>query len=464
MTIITCCGKEYNIPYSVDTETSQYIKDIVEFSNNVDITIPIDDKYCTVINNYIEYKRLRVNLKASNIFIGNSLPLPIIPRHRLLLSFQLDTLLIDDIYFKYLAGQTFNNWSIMCNIVYNDFNDDLQWSLFLLAPYDFIPKNLLNNNLFMSQWNNINQNKCIRVNNGSEWYYNNCERDDGQYQESIETYHTVNFGTKDGTYVKKEVGYKRQIMRFKYNNNYVHDISYIDGEKDGLWRFWYDNDQNRLESESYYVNDQLHGTSREWYDNEQHTLESESHYTNGERDGTWRQWYNNEQHSLMSEYSYVNGKSDGTTREWYDDYDHTLKFEGHYINGKAVGVWKEWYDNNQHSLERETYYVDDKMYGIQTTWYNNKSHSLKSEGPYINGKRDGRWRSWHDNEQHSLESEGYYVNDKRDGLWKFWYDNVHHTLKREAYYVNGTRHGHSIEFDRDGKVISDGEYIHGVKQ
>ena len=60
----------------------------------------------------------------------------------------------------------------MCIMVYNDFNDDLQWLFFVSAPYDFIPKHVLDNDLFITQWNKLNQSTIIKVNT-NEVYYNN---------------------------------------------------------------------------------------------------------------------------------------------------------------------------------------------------------------------------------------------------------------------------------------------------
>jgi len=137
MPVITCCNKQFNIPYIGDTvdTSSLYIKDLVELSGDVNITITVPDKYCTVIDTYVEF------------LLSNQVP--ITSRERLFLCFQLNTLLIDEDYFKYCVQQTFNNWSYMCNMVYNDFNDDLGWSFFVYCPHDFIPKYLLNNNTFM---------------------------------------------------------------------------------------------------------------------------------------------------------------------------------------------------------------------------------------------------------------------------------------------------------------------------
>jgi len=389
MPTITCCNKEFNIPYipHVDDKEyngSLYIKDLVELNNdNVDIIIPIPDKYCNVVDNYVEYTK---NNKVS-----------ITSRERLFLCFQLNALFIDESYFKYLIQQTFNNWSYMCVMVYNEFNDDLQWSFFVHSPIDFIPKYLLDSDPFMKRWNKVNQNIITNVNNGNEVYYSNVKTvDTYNNYEIIRTYHTVKY--KSNNDYAKEVGYVRVITYNPDTKNIVREDSFIDHEPDGLWRSWYDNDKHALKSEECYIDGKKDGVWRYWYDNDQHTLKSEGHYVNGEIDGVWREWYDNDQQTT------------GILREpWLR---HTLKSEQHYVNDEKDGLWRYWYDNDQHTLE--------------------------AEGHYVDGKLDGVRRSWYDNDQHTLKSEGYYVNDEKDGRW--------------------------INFDVNGNIISDDEYVYGDKQ
>jgi len=219
MPIITCCNREFNIPYNDDIN-SVYIKDVVKSFDNVDVNIRIPDKYCIVIDNYVEYIR------------GNGIPCT--RRDRLLLCFLLNTLFIDDVYFKHLIQQVFsaahlivqpsvrtnlrfNNWSYMCNMVYDDFNDDLQWSFFVYSPYDFISKHLLDNVLFMTQWGKINQNVIIKVNHDDEVYYNNVEAINKNGQKITKIYHIVN-NKKDVSYAK-ETGYRRETLYYDISGN-----------------------------------------------------------------------------------------------------------------------------------------------------------------------------------------------------------------------------------------------------
>jgi hypothetical protein len=222
MPFITCGNSEFEIPYiNDDAITSQYIKDLIQTYDNIVVIVPIPDIYCTIISNYIDF----VNDINDQITIT---------KQSLELYLNLDTLLIDDAYLSYLVQQIFDQWSELSNIVYNDLNDDLQWSFFLYSPYDFIPNHLFNNKLFMQQWNENNQNKVIKVNDGTEVYYNNVKVIDSDGLVSISTYHTV-----DG----EDVGFK---TTFKYypNGNLLSESEYFDGKLNGVSRGWYDNEND----------------------------------------------------------------------------------------------------------------------------------------------------------------------------------------------------------------------------
>jgi len=504
MPVITCCDKKFVFPYS-DELMSEYIRDVVEAFNDEDLIIPIPDKYCSVIDNYISF------------IYGERTP--IVSNDKLLLTFQLCTLLVDDSYFNYLLEQVFDNWSDMSRIVYNNFDDDLKWAFFLQSPYDFIPNYLLDNELFMSQWEKFNQNVIIKVNQGDDIYYNNIESINDSNNRTIQTYHTIN---------GKEVGYKKQIEYYGNSDNIETEKYWFDGKEDGIWRWWYNiqTEINDQQTEGILREQGLHFTE---FIARRRTLECEGHYVNGKEHGVWRQWYNNQReindqqttgilpqgeslrhiedgllHTLKLEQYYVNGELDGISRQWYDNNQHTLKLEEHYVKGKLNGVWREWYNtqreiNDQQTdkrsegilrekglhqtLECEGHYVNGKKHGVWRWWYNNDQHTLKLEEHYVNDKLDGILRQWFvDNQQttgihqreglrhiedglrHTLEYEGNFINGKEDGLWRRWYNDDQHTLASEGYYVNGKKHGQYVIFNIDGSIASDDVYINGIKQ
>jgi len=448
MPIIKCGNKEFNICEPEDNSGSEYVKDMMSISGSADVVIPIPDKYGRVIDNYLDFIKPTVMSEQTQDSCVNTTTIPITSRQRLLLCLQLSTLLVDDNYFKYCVQQVFNNWSYMCTMVYTDLNDDLQWSIFLHSPYDFIPKQLLNNSLFMTRWNDANQNTIIKVNKGNETYYNNVITMNYR-KKCITTSHTVNNNqgevNNNNNYVNhhnknhhvKEVGYKKVVTYCEDSDNITVEKYYNDDKREGVWKEWYEDEQNMLWSEEHYVNGKKHGLCREWSGVVQDRLLSEGHYVNGEKHGLHTEWYDNDQH-LVSD-------------------------ERHYDNGKQIGTWRGWHSNPQHTISYETPYVNGKAYGLYKEWHNNDKHTLSCEGQEVDNKRHGLWHAWYNNDEHTLWYEGHYVDGKMHGVWKEWYNNKKHTLKYKGHYVNGKRNKHWEEFDIHGKVTFDGYYINDVK-
>jgi len=342
--IIICCGEKFIVSYShtsTFTSSSEHINYVVELSGDNNVVVPIDDVYCSVVGTYVEFLR------------GNKLP--ITNKQDLLLSFQLDTLFIDDDYFKYLVQKVFNNWTDVNTIVYDDFNDDLQWFFFVYSPYDFIPKHLLDNDNFMKQWNKLNQGTIIKVDSNAI-YYNNVDTTDVGAK-NISTYHTVN---------GKKIGNEISIIYYQLNNNIRFETSYLYyklGDKivrkmNGPSRNYYNNDRNTLESETYYIKGVMNGSSRKWNDDKQHTLKFDGYYDNGENHGFWAEWYNGDGYRKpMYEGSFVHGERDGLWRVWYWCDTGTLNFEGHYVNGKRDGHWIEFDEDGNTTFDG--YYIGD---------------------------------------------------------------------------------------------------------
>ena len=77
--------------------------------------------------------------------------------------------------------------------------------------------------------------------------------------------------------------------------------TYKDGEKNGLWREWYENGQ--IEYEDYFQNGLEHGESQGWYEDGQ--KEYEWNFKNGLDHGLQRGW--DEKGQLEYESNYING-------------------------------------------------------------------------------------------------------------------------------------------------------------
>ena len=122
-----------------------------------------------------------------------------------------------------------------------------------------------------------------------------CERlpDDCEY--SIE--HLVSDREKQWLDWKRHGYWKRNDE----NGNVLIEGSYVNGQRDGLWRFY---SGGKLSYEGCYVRGSYIGKWRWWHENGK--LQSEGNYVDGELDGLWRNWDKNGECEI--EEVYVNGR------------------------------------------------------------------------------------------------------------------------------------------------------------
>jgi antitoxin component YwqK of YwqJK toxin-antitoxin module len=257
---IICGNKRFQAVYGRDLD-SGLIDDAIR-AHGEDVEIPIEDKYCSVIGNYVA-------------FLGGE-EIPVIDEGDMIQCLNIAKLFMDDSYMGYLAEQVFNNWTIMSNIVYNNLNDELRQDVLLRGPYVFLPDYLVNDKMFMTEYEK-DPILAAKVND-NEVYYSFVEGKDRDFNLTISTYHTVN---------GEEVG-KKLVKAYYYPSiNILYEGEYINGLKHGRWKYYYDNKQHTLEHEANYIDEVKHGLWRQWYDNEEHTLKAEGEYKNGQRVGHW---------------------------------------------------------------------------------------------------------------------------------------------------------------------------------
>jgi len=238
----------------------------------------------------------------------------------------------------------------------------------------------------------------------------------------------------------------RVVKLIHYKKGFIEDIENINridaaNMKQGKWKYFYDNGQVSLEGE--YKNDLKHGYFKEY--SRDGNLLSTSKYIEGilQEDvaelaklDIKREYYPDGQVKTVA--SYKDDEPEGIRREYspegeviagYVFKNGTMIGEG-ITNDEGLrdGPWKEYYPNG----------------------------ALKSEGLYDEGKRIGQWKFYHPNGQ--LEQIGSYNKEgKEDGQWTWYYANGN--LLREESYFNGMIDGHSVEYEKDGTVIAEGDYI-----
>jgi len=84
--------------------------------------------------------------------------------------------------------------------------------------------------------------------------------------------------------------------------------------------------------------------------------------------------------------------------------------------------------------------TDDKPKYVKDYWNNDQ---LKLTGTMIKNKREGLWKEF--NREGQILSESNYLNGKKDGICKEWYPNG--KLRTEGTFENGLKHGIFKVFD-----------------
>jgi hypothetical protein len=109
-----------------------------------------------------------------------------------------------------------------------------------------------------------------------------------------------------------------------------------DGERHGMWEFWYKNGRKQLQGE----------------------------YIKGEKNGLWIKWTANG--AKLSEVEFISGKMNGICTDWYENGQKAL--ESMWVLGKRDGTWTYWNSDGTIS-KKETYNHRQEMdlgYSIHT--------------------------------------------------------------------------------------------------
>ena len=105
--------------------------------------------------------------------------------------------------------------------------------------------------------------------------------------------------------------------------------------------------------------------------------EHKGDYKDGEKDGPWKFYFDNGQ--LICEENYVKGKREGLSKTYQEN--GNLSQEGNYKNDNQDGFWKWYHENGQ--VEREGNIKDDKQDGVWKDYYENGQ--LKTEFNFKDG-------------------------------------------------------------------------------
>jgi len=220
-----------------------------------------------------------------------------------------------------------------------------------------------------------------------------------------------------------EQGQKQGLwMDFFKNRKIKEEGPYVNGLKNGYWKFYQAN--GNLKRVEKWVMGVLQENAQETakitvkreIDPRTGKLAFKGSYRNDKPEGVHRK-YNNEGEVVESKI--------------YDD--GILLFEGIVDNaGKRQGPWKEYY----------------------------KTGELKAEGRYEDNLKIGNWKYYY--RDGNLEQTGDYRRGMPEGIWTWYYPNQQ--VWREEEYLAGREDGPSVEYSDSGAVIAQGEYIDGFKE
>ena len=248
-----------------------------------------------------------------------------------------------------------------------------------------------------------------------------------------------------------------------------------ENRKQGIWKEFHNNLE--IKKEQKFNDDSLDGYVKE-YDKKGNLLSTKK-YNNGKR--------------ILNAPEIANVE---VYREVYDD--NTLKYEGVYSDGVAIGTHYKYIQKmkcdsslflKEDSTSTVSVYISKLVcrnvpvpdsaieyfdgvlvakgavdslrnrIGIWSEYHH--TGEFKGKGAYKEGNRVGDWEFYYASGK--LEQKGKY--DKRgrmQGSWKWFYEGGQ--LWREEIYVNGRREGLLTDYNEEGKIILQGNFVDNKKE
>jgi antitoxin component YwqK of YwqJK toxin-antitoxin module len=202
-------------------------------------------------------------------------------------------------------------------------------------------------------------------------------------------------------------------------NRSVAKGSYLDGEKEGIWRlYWpkgflreiicYENgvkngpdigidQRGYLNFERFFKNGQPEGPAKEYTYGGNLTAYKE--YRSGVLHGVSKSFYEHRPGRMLEKSRYENGKKHGLS-EWFDEKGNPIA-RYQYANGLFEGEQLTYYGNGE-IMTKEMYHLN--IPESYQAFYENGQ--LKESGSYKEGKKHGKWY-YYDKEGHETKVEKY---------------------------------------------------------
>lgn len=353
---------------------------------------------------------------------------------------------------------------------------------------------LLINNLPEGEWVSYHSNGKIKSKgnwianklNGPWFFYNSkgILVKEEQYFQNQKNGKSINYDSlgllKKSTDYKNDEKHGFEILKFENTNQTQFEYNYFKNNKHGLSRE-YDSSGNLITLITYdmgiitkkeeinrYDSDlKKHGVWKTFYDNNK--IKTKQTFFHGELSGSTK-LYNSKGAVTLVEKS----KKEANTKTIKDIKISKAKNKEGYtikgiINNKIRNGLFKVYDEKNKVIKNEFYKNDtivfsgyvDSLGNKDGLWiYYYKNGSEKTVGHYKNNKKIGEWVFYYKNK--NIEQKGSYNNGKPEGKWVWWYDNE--KIRRKEEYYKGKINGNVTEYDSLGILISEGNYINGIKE
>jgi len=156
---------------------------------------------------------------------------------------------------------------------------------------------------------------------------------------------------------------------------------------------------------------------------------------------------------------YLQFEQEGSTTE-KPKFKSTLDSYGEFQDGKKVGIWRKPDPDNLSKTIGEVIWVDGKKEGIAKTF--DKSGIVLSETEFRDDKKNGVY--WKKNSKGEWIEKGSFKNNEEDGAWTYYFTGADgNGIKTTVSFSNGKKSGLEINYFKDGKVESQGNYIDDVR-
>ena len=156
---------------------------------------------------------------------------------------------------------------------------------------------------------------------------------------------------------------------------------------------------------------------------------------------------------------------------YYDDYG-SIERDEYYKNGLRDSIWTYYY--NDGSVQKRAHYSEGRLNGKYIKYY--KDGNILEERNYKDDKLNGAW-TWFYNNGSIWKIEKYKLGVK-SGEWFYYYRNVgsniflriidkiksslfgHSKIKWKKSFKFGNKHGHFLEYSKNGDIISQEKYFY----